>query len=72
LDNRSSLGNILDGIKSISLGRRTNVDTLDIAKIARGSAHESVLEGINTTGICLHADIRCMAVVGNVKLEISD
>jgi len=45
------------------------VDTLDIAKIARGSTNELMLEGVNTPGICMHADIRHMAVVGDVINE---
>ena len=48
------------------------MDTLDIASFTRRPTDEPVLEGINTACVCLYADIGCMAVVGNVMLEISD
>lgn len=60
------MGHILDGIEGIGIGRRTNVDTLDIAAFKGRSANEFMLEGIDTAGICMYADIRHMAVVGDV------
>jgi hypothetical protein len=66
LDNRRSLGYTMDRNKSTGPGRNTNVDTLDTAPFTGRPANEPVLEGINPTGICMHADIRCVAVMGNV------
>ena len=66
LDNRGSLGHTMDSDQSIIFSRRTNVDTLDIAPFKGGSADEPVLESINAPCIFMYADIRGMALVGNV------
>ena len=63
------MGDFLDIDKNLIIGRSTDVDKVDIATSASRSTNELMLEGINPAGICLHADIRYMAVVGNVMVR---
>lgn len=46
------------------------MDTLDVTPFAGRSADEFMLEGFNTPGICMYADIRHMAAVGDVISEL--
>ena len=57
----------MDGNKSTGISRHTNVDPLDIAPFKGRPANEPMLEGINTPGIFMYADIGGMAAMGDVK-----
>jgi hypothetical protein len=60
------MGHTLDFDKIVITGRCANVDQVDAAPLACGSANELVLEGINAISLFMYADIRHMAIVVNV------
>ena len=64
------MGNNLGTYKNTAIGRRTNVDSLDIAAFTRRPADEPVLESVNATGICMYADIRNMEIMVDVKIFV--
>ena len=57
----------MDNGKNFGLSRDTDVDQVDAAEVQGWPADEPVLESINTTGICLYANIGGVEIVAYVS-----
>ena len=66
LDNRHSVGDILDSSKNANIGGSADVDPLDHTAFAGGSVDGPLLESAYAACLCLYAGIGRVAVVVNV------